>query len=236
MWERFHRRSSCPDCRSCASFLLFSSFLARTQAQVIALDLTGGASDVPTNDGSAPYSLGWSFTTTQPFTAYGLGFWDDASHTLGFTHDIGLWDSSQNVLASTVISLSSRPVTSAGPGQWLFNSISPVTLPAGTYYLGANYDPSDSVDAYRYHAVTATTAGVTFDTDAYALHTAGGLTFPSGSNGSTADFADYFGPNVAFSPLPEPSSLALLFAFAVSSFAARRRIGTRSPDKDQLPK
>jgi hypothetical protein len=185
-----------------------ASLGSNAEAEQIALDFTGGSSYFASEDSGSPYTIGWSFTTTQSFAVSGLGFWDEADHSLGFSHQVGLWDASGTLLASTTITASSSPVASTGPGQWLFNGIGGLTLAPGTYVLGATYVKADDQDAYRYYVSTATTLpGVTYDTGAYAF--GAGLNFPA--NGGYA--ISYFGPNIELSPLnavPEPASLTLL--------------------------
>jgi hypothetical protein len=187
-----------------------------SEASQVALDFSGGSSYFASQDSGSPYTIGWSFTTTQTFTLTGLGFWDEADHTLGFSHDVGLWDSSQNLLASTTITSASTAVASAGPGQWLFNSTETVTLSAGTYFIGATYLSTDNVDAYRYYpASVATISGLTFDAARYVYGP--GLNFPGNFQGGNA----YFGPNLELSSVPEPSSLVLLSLAAMIVVAAR---------------
>lgn len=186
------------------------------RAGQIALDFTGGDSFFASQDSGSPYTIGWSFTTSQAFTLTGLGFWDEADHTLGFSHDVGLWDSSANLLASTTVTSASTAVDSNGPGQWLFNTVGSVELSAGTYYIGATYLSTDNVDAYREHTTAPTTvSGVNFDGGMYAFGP--GLKFPGSFEGGT----NYFGPNLELSSVPEPSSLALLSLAGTIVIAAR---------------
>ena len=142
----------------------------QARAGELALDFTGGSSYFASQDSGSPYTIGWSLTTSQSFTASALGFWDEADHTLGFTHEVGLWDASGNLLASTTINSASAPVASTGSGQWLFNAIGSVTLTPGTYVLGATYVKADDLDAYRYYVSSDTTIpGVTYDTGAFRI-------------------------------------------------------------------
>jgi hypothetical protein len=186
---------------------ILSSTQVTAKADQIGLDFTGGSSYFASQDSGSPYTIGWSFTTSETLSVSGLGFWDDQDHTLGFSHDVGLWDSSQNLLASTTITSTSMPVASTGPGQWLFNTIGTITLTPGTYLIGADYVKADDVDAYRYYVSNITTVdGLTFDSARYVYGS--GLNFPGGYQGGPSP--SYFGPNLEFgSPVPEPTSLLM---------------------------
>lgn len=179
---------------------------ATVKADQIGLDFTGGSSYFASQDSGSPYTIGWSFTSSETLSVSGLGFWDDQDHTLGFSHEVGLWDSSQNLLASTTITSSSTPVASDGLGQWLFNTTGTITLAAGTYFIGAEYVKADDVDAYRYYVSNITTVnGLTFDSAQYVYGS--GLNFPGLVQGGAPS---YFGPNLEFgSSVPEPSSLLM---------------------------
>jgi Domain of unknown function (DUF4082) len=149
---------------------ILASTRAPAKANQFGRDFAGGSSYIASQDSGSPYTIGWSFTTSETLSVSGLGFWDDDDHTLGFSHDVGLWDSSQNLLASTAITSTSTPVASTGPGQWLFNAIGKVTLVPGTCFIGAAYVKADDVDAYRYYVSNiATVDGLTFDSAQYVL-------------------------------------------------------------------
>ena len=49
---------------------------------------------------SRPFTLGYTFTTTVPYNINALGVWFDG---LGFSHQVGLWDSAGNLLVSTTV-------------------------------------------------------------------------------------------------------------------------------------
>jgi hypothetical protein len=195
---------------SAAALLTFGAGQGR--ADSLALDLStppnGFAGTFP-----SPFTSGWVFTTSQAFTATALGYWDEADHVLNANHDVGLWDDMGNLLAQTTITNASTPVASAdSQGQWLFNPISPLLLPAGTYHIGGTTNNQDIVCSGT--GVT-TIPGVTFDGGA---ETPGaGLTFPPGPPGKGAP--RYFGPDVELtSAIPEPSTLALLGVGAAGLF------------------
>ena len=94
----------------------------------------------------------------------GLGYWDEGANGLINNHTVGLWNSSSPsvLLASTVVNNSSAVVNStSAAGDWRFNSISPLTLQAGTYVVGATIAATDP-DLLRQQTLSVTAPGVTF--------------------------------------------------------------------------
>ena len=176
--------------------------------------------------GAASTIFGYEFTLTNPLNVAALGIWDQGNHTLVESHQVGLWTNSGALLASTTVDSASLPAASANPdGQWLFTNISPITLPAGTYRLGAFY-PS-LADTFLAFGVSITTAaGVTFGGEALTI--SGSFGFPD--RVFPANVA-VFGPNISTvalaSPVPEPSSLitfatGLAVLLAISGWVRRK--------------
>jgi hypothetical protein len=173
------------------------------KADQLALDLTGGGI---TGDFKNPFTTGWVFTTSVPFQVTGLGYWDEADHTLLSSHDVGLWDNKGNLLASATVTNASTVVPSADPnGQWLFTKLpSSVVILPGTYRIGGTTTDGDLI---RSLTTISVISGVTFDG---AAESAGaGLNYPSG--GPIKGAPRYFGPSFEVIPgVPEPSTLVLL--------------------------
>ncbi|MDZ4800291.1 MAG: PEP-CTERM sorting domain-containing protein [Bryobacteraceae bacterium] len=188
-------------------------------AGVLGLDLTSGA---PTfGSGFQDVNLGWSFSTSGPVTVTALGFWDQGSNGLGQSHDVGLWILGGALQASATVNNGSDVVASASAaGRWLFTSITPVVLPAGTYVLGAT--PGTSVDHFLLNSTATTTPEITYDVARYNTDT-GVLARPDGSNAGVD--AGYIGPNLIIAnQVPEPSTFALiLFPLAAAGLVLRTR-------------
>lgn len=173
-------------------------------ADTPAIDFTTPTVDFTNNT----WSLGFKFTTNTNITVNSLGFYDDQKNGLSERHEVGIYDSLQNLLASTV-------VTTADPldGFFRYASIVPLNLAAGqTYYVagttgGENYtwDPTGfTVDP-----------AITFNSDKYVVSTV--LAFPGDGPDNVHG---YFGPNFKLDgsvapQVPEPGSLALLVGVAV---------------------
>jgi len=169
-----------------------------------------------------PFTLGFQFTANQAVTVTALGVFDDSQNGLVDSHQIGLWNSSGVLLASTsVVSGTTDPLTN----QFRYADITATTLTAGqTYTVGALYvDDKDPLLFPGSVTGFATNAAITFDQNAYVVGS--NLTNPTSTSGGGPS---YFGPNFLFSgvqPVPEPSTLAvgLLGGLGMIGYAWRRR-------------
>ena len=195
--------------------LLTASFqFGALAASSLLLDFTGGSAN--TFGGST--TAGFQFTLATPMQVTGLGFWDEGANGLINNHTVGLWNSSSPsvLLASTVLNNSSTVVSStSAAGDWLFNSIAPLTLPAGTYVVGATIAATDP-DLLRQQTLAATAPGVTF---VQAMDVGSPtLLYPS----PAPVFNDgLFGPNIQISAVPEPATFALFGLSAVVLLMSR---------------
>jgi hypothetical protein len=167
------------------------------------LDFTGGSA----NTFGSSTTAGFQFTLGLPMQVTGLGFWDEGANGLGTNHTVGLWNSSSPsvLLTSTVVNNSSTAVSSTSlDGDWLFNNITPLTLQAGTYVVGATLITGDP-DLLRQQTLSITAPNVTFD---QAMDVGNpSLLYPL----PAPVFNDgLFGPNLQISDVPEPGSAILL--------------------------
>ena len=184
--------------------LVLSAPLSARAASTLALDFVGTLEDAFV----AELTFGWSFRVNTPIAVTGLGFFDDALSpfgTLGLKQDhlVSLWTAGGTLLAQTTITNASTPVAStAADGRWLFNNITAVTLAPGTYVIGAHNSASAmcaTCDYFRYLDTATTSSAITF----IEARDISGNAFPSNSVPSRND--GYFGPDFAFTPVPEPS-------------------------------
>lgn len=191
---------------ACAAALAFT-VAAPVLAQTPALTATGGR----TFDGDGPWTLGWSFTVDSTITVTGLGAYDLGGDGFAAAHAVGLWDASQNLLASTSVDSSGQLIDG-----FRYAGISALTLTPGTYFVGAA--DLGTGDGYLLEASTVTIAGVTFLNSQFA--SGGGLLFPA----SAGVPGSYFGGNFLVGEIPEPGTWAMMIAgFGLVGFAARRR-------------
>jgi hypothetical protein len=179
----------------------------------VVLDITGGSTQSPSSDLTA----GWEFEVLSTIVVNGLGLWAEGSNGLTNSHAVGLWNSDgSSLLASTTITSASTPTPwTSSDGQWLFNSIAPLTLSPGTYVIGATIAAHDP-DLTRLQASATTIPEVTFVEARTSLGSS--LTFPT----SFSEFGtSFFGPNLRSEAVPAPLSLALL-GLGFVGLAARR--------------
>lgn len=164
-------------------------------ADVIAMSFTAGT-EFPYVSDPLPNTVGWEFTLSSPVTVTSLGFYDFDDDGLVNDHDVSIWDSSANVVVSASVTTSGW--SDAG---YFWESVTPVTLSAGTYRIGAAIYGDDYYYSGASSVITATP--VTYSGGVYAV---GSFDYPdnlSSNNGR-------FGPNFTFTAVPEPATMLLL--------------------------
>jgi|CZKF01.1.fsa_nt_gi hypothetical protein len=161
-------------------------------------------------------SLGEVFTVNQNISVDYLGYFYDSSVGMTGSHQVVMYDASGNPLASTTITSTS---TSDTADNFLFNSITPITLVAGNTYVldGA----SGTLDPYvwkdpgftTYAPITILGGNVLPTTGPSADFSDTGLTYISFDGLWGADFSYEEPPPPPPPPpatTPEPSSFLLL--------------------------
>lgn len=181
----------------------------RTNADgVLGLDFANGA---PYDYGYNSWNLGYSFTVNSPVTVIALGNVDLQQNGFGGNgpQQVGLWDSSGNLLASTYV-----PTTGSEVGvnnDWLFNPITPVVLTPGQSYVVGGQGGAD----YAGETPVNVNPSITFTSDLYTFN--GGasspLVEPTSSEGfNSPSVAGWFGGNVEFAAVPEPTIIMSIWS------------------------
>ncbi|MCK5379776.1 MAG: DUF4082 domain-containing protein [Acidobacteria bacterium] len=144
--------------------------------------------------------IGWRFTVNASLEISDLGVWNaDQTGGIESTHQVGIWDGSQTLVASVTVDGTGTVV-----GDWIYAAITPVTLmPGQTYTIGASYASGDD-DWYISSASSMSThADMTWTGSVYPEAIDMGFVYPS------SDSASYgrFGPNFMFETVVIPVGL-----------------------------
>src|SRR6478609_5048234 len=103
---------------------------ASAQATIINPAVEYTSADDPLKD-PLPRTLGYMFSLSAPVTVNALGYFDDG---LSNDHQVGIWDASNALVASTTV-LGTDPLV----GHFRWGSIVDVLLNAGQYTIGGEY-------------------------------------------------------------------------------------------------
>ena len=168
-------------------------------------------------------TAGWTFQVTAPITVTELGCLADffPNNPAAAQLEVGLWNSSGLLLASTFITLGSSNIN-----QFLYESVTPHDLNPGITYSIGVYSSGGTCTLDI--ATPARNNGyVTTSPDILSLASAegtGGFAVPTGGADDNVPNSAFLGPNFLYSGgIPEPSS-GVLLALGGLLLAARRRI------------
>ena len=164
-------------------------------------------------------SAGYTFNVLSPFTIDALLVYTGGGFASP-TVPIGLWNSTNTLIATTTVTLTTPEVTvdSAGGGNFLGNSIAPLTLATGTYTLAMYVS---GVNDYALFGNTLITdARVSYGSYAGSISTSLELPPPI-----AVDLL-FLGPSLRIqqtADVPEPGAVALFVGASFCSFVLKRR-------------
>ena len=194
------------------SLSLVSSLLAIAMATVANADLSGSRPaasfdlSATTFSGFGDATIGWEFTAQSDIVISDLGWIDTGNPGLGTTHEVGIFDENQVLLASTTVQAGTASTFVDG---FRYEPIAPLALAAGkNYVVAGRVRGADNVGVSSFDPLPP---GFTLDPE---ISLVGGRT-----NGGHHLFnypgmffrADriYFGPN--FQIVPAPGAVLLGF-------------------------
>lgn len=175
------------------------------RADLIGVTGITGGSNFPSYNGT-DQTIGFTFSTTTAISVTELGFYDvTPDNSLSQNHEVGIWDSSGNILTSVTVG-TGDPLA----GSFRYHAVTPIGLASGiTYTIGAEIS-SPYTDVYNLPASLTTSPDISV--------------LGSARNGTSDGFSDpttvtagngRYGPNFeyvegAVAAVPEPASLMLL--------------------------
>jgi hypothetical protein len=170
--------------------------------------------------------VGWQFQVSgSDLSVDALGFFDDGGDGLGSSHQVGIWDNNGNLLVQIVIPSGTGATLD---GDYRYESISPITLTAGsTYVMGALMPPNDADSLIALSSQTF--SGVSFlQSRQTILSSTASFAFPNVDAGVSDGV---FGPNFKFVDVaaPEPASISMfaLGALVLLTVGLRMRNSSR---------
>jgi len=174
--------------------------------------------------GNSPHTVGWTFQTTGNISVTDLGVFNYIV-TSQTNIQVGLWDSSNNLLASNTITPASTLTN-----QTRYASITPVLcIPGVVYHIGA-FAPN--VLSIQFDVVTPDLGGsVTLSPELQLRGSAEsvGASFSSPAE-IAADGSIFLAPNFQYTPVaPEPSGFALLCLGGLVFTAVNRKSAFGKP-------
>jgi len=172
----------------------------------IGVTVTPDQNSVYQNTGT--WTLGYSFSANSPISVVDLGVYDYLGDGLNVAHDVGLWDASGTLLASTTVP--------AGSGASLINNFRFVQIPSvalianNLYYVGAVSFVNDNDPWLQDPPTLVAGPGITYDSRRYESSN-GSLIFPDlAGSGNTGYFGGNFEYTNTNNAVPEPTTMLLL--------------------------
>ena len=195
---------------------------------------TTGATTAFTNAGDNGFAgtVGFDFTPTTNESVTSLGYFNfngtaTAGASLTNAHSVGLYDPTGNLLASTIIAAGSLGTSDTNGSVFVYNSVTPVNLVAGTKYTLFGTTGASPGDGFVENATGTIFNGIIYNKNQYNTSATLSGTRSAGT-GTDIQQPGYFGPNaiIASAAVPEASSsigLGVLLALGGMALIARKK-------------
>jgi hypothetical protein len=193
------------------AFALQLGGVGQASANTLGLDF---ASAPTVLDSTSVWNVGWSFTVNSPVTVVALGNADLYQNGFDGAGDqqVGLWNGYGGALLASTFVQPTDPLSGSNGGYWRFAPITPITLVVGQTYVvggqgGAPYANPTAVNvspSITYDIELSSPIGNTSNTPLVEPNDTGDVYPNNPSN------AAWFGGNVEFGAVPEPTTLTLL--------------------------
>lgn len=173
-----------------------------------------------TNTTSVTSTRGYSFNVVQAggINVTHLSFFDNGADGLADSHDVGLWNSTGTLLASTNIA-SGTAVALDSSGKFRSLAIAPVFLAQGNNYVVAGVFVVGSADLQAIGMTgLAMGSALTYGQTRFNNNGVASLSFPT----STIAQVGLPGGSFQYNAVPEPASMAAL-GLGVAALLRRRR-------------
>jgi len=194
-----------------ASSFLLGAAISPAKAITPGIDNLSGGS----NSANGSWTLGYEFSLSNTSIIDALGSYDQNGDGLNGTYNIGLWDTSGNLLRTASVSGSGNPLVSSF--RWA--DIVDITLSPGNYIVASAGDWLPNGDDYYYNGTYTTAQGLTWVRN-WEIN-GSNLQFPT----STYQLGfGIVGGNVSLNSAPPvPGPLPLLGASAAFGFSRQLR-------------
>jgi hypothetical protein len=171
------------------------------------------------------YCLGFEFQVTNPVTVEGLAAWNyDAPNGLPEDEQVGLWDTSGDLLASATVGEGTLPFDGSAFSEV---AIDPLELADGTYVVGAVGPYTYGGDGYGLVNGLTTAPGISYVEDRYVNVTDSNIAFPGVSEyGPGVGFVGFPGGDIVVSgeaAVPDSGSMVAMLGLAMAGLVSLRR-------------